>query len=140
MTYFNVLSIRREGEISDPSKSMGSGEELFNVTNIGMEKNAENEARFIVEVEFERIMNKISQFKIKVTTTWLIIGLNKQDEENEFGFLRALVVRSVSHLYGELACTYQNNNWPMMLPHNDPQFSRPFEITRMVLRDFFKAQ
>lgn len=138
MTYFNVLSILRDGEIKNPMEIMGSGEELFDVTKVGIEKHG-NDAHFIVVVDYERKINGQSSFRVKITTTWLIVGLNKEQEDREFNFLQMLIIRSVSHLFGELACVYQTNNWIMALPHNDPELSRAFEFTKVALRDFFKS-
>lgn len=139
MTYFNVLSIVREGAITDPAKAMGMVEPIFDVTRIGLERHQGKDAHFIVSADYEKIVNGESLFRVKVTTTWLIVGLDKNEEDKEFSFLKMLIVRSVSHLYGELACTFQDNNWPMMLPHHDPDFTKSFEMTKLALRDFFKA-
>lgn len=138
MKYFNVLNILREGDITDPSKTMGAGEELFDVTKVGLERHQGEDAHFIVVVDYERKINGNTQFRIKVTTTWLIVGLDKEQQENEFNFLKVLIVRSISHLYGHLSCTYQDNKWLMMLPHNEPSLSRPFEFANIALREFFK--
>ncbi len=140
MTYFNVLNIVREGEIKNPAETMGVGEELFDVSKIDLEKHTGNDSHFIVEVDYERKMNGNSQFRIKVKTTWLIVGLDKEKEDREFFTLQTLIMRSVSHLFGELACTYQDNNWLMMLPHNEPNYSKSFEFAKNLLKEFFKAK
>ena len=136
MKFFNVLNIIREGEINDPASEMGAGEELFDISFIGLEKHHGNDTHYIVGVSYERKINGKSLFNIKVTTTWLINGL----ESTEFGLLQMLVARSVSHLVGHLSCTFQDNKWMMMLPHGDPNFNRAFELSKEAFNKFFEIK
>ena len=138
--YFNIQSIILDGKVTNPAADMGRGEDIFNVSKIGMEKRTPKEANFIVIVDFERKMNDKTQFRIKVETNWLLTGLEDKEIDKCFNLLQILIVRSVSHLYAQLACKYQENGWMMMLPHNDPELGRAFELTRDLLNGFFRGK
>lgn len=137
MPYFNVLSIKTEGEVANPMV-MGQHSVDFFISNVGMEKHSDDDAHYIVTLSYSHSANNQHLFSLKVTTTWLIVKLKQDELERAKAFVRHLLIRSISVFHGVLDTKIKEKGWIIRL-QDDPDLQRPIELTNDLVDNYFKS-
>jgi len=136
MTYFNILSIKYEGDIVLP-KLLGQHQATLKIGKVGLEKRSDTDSNFIVEVDYEYFEQNRFVFKLKVTSIFLIVNLDKKQFDRELIFLRFLLGKSVAHFDGVLASKFQDKNDYIHIP-DEPPYEDAMEFSKELLTGLFK--
>ena len=137
MPHFSILSIKTEGDVANPMV-MGQHYVDFNITNVELEKYGNDDVHYIVTIAYEHSANNNLIFKLKVTTTWLIVKLNQDELERAKAFVRHLLIRSTSVFHGVLDTKIKEKGWTIRLKE-DPDLQRAIELTNDLVDKYYKS-